>query len=103
MGQETEVAPREGLPPCQRKAAVFEDRAAGFWEYPLCDSCKHRSTFRFGVGAVLAETWEESQYHPPHRSPWGIYAPIQLVTDDKAEAEAAWEKAERWVRTGELE
>jgi hypothetical protein len=27
---------------------------------------------------------------------------FHVDTDDEAEAEAAWEKAERWVRTGEM-
>lgn len=94
-------APREGLPPCMR-VARFDERAATFHD----NSCG-QSLFpaaRFIVSWGVPAEWGKDV--------WGVHsdlAPLPVrgrftknETDDPTQAEAAWERAEHFVRTGEL-
>lgn len=99
-------APREGiegsLPKCM-KVAVFEGRRA-LWVSR--DGCGKTHDYHF-VHAITAGpicNWEPHTDHPCV-IPWCRRKDlaVDLEPRDSPEAEAAWEKAERWVRTGELE
>jgi hypothetical protein len=48
---------------------------------------------------------DDGDWHPGSRYQLGDYCKSVLIvwTDDPAEAEVAWERAERWVRTGVLD
>lgn len=89
---------REGLPPCVRMA-VFNERAVMLIDREGCQG-DHGLGVRFGVRLGDIDHWAESVTHPGPKLPW---VPIATLTDDPEEAEAAFERGERWVRTGELD
>lgn len=89
-------APGEGLPPCLRLVS-FDGRVACLAE--PCRVC--------GRTQWLVQTGTMSRVVPFPRHPgtYSLRGPRgrQLEFDDPAEAEAAFERAERWVRTGVLD
>ncbi len=97
-------APGEGPPPCQR-FVLFDGRVASHIDTSLCDE-DHKDKFRFFVIAGMGDG-DERDDMPHDDCPVGrgaIRNPVvRLSTDDPAEAEAAFERGERWVRTGELD
>ena len=88
-------APREGLPPCIR-IAIFDGRLAV--EHHACNS-DNRSFIKRSSPYV----WGDSPIHVGFKGPFGNPFEDLDLPDDPAEAEAAWERAERWVRTGVLD
>jgi hypothetical protein len=97
-----EAPPREGLPPCVTKSVSFDGRFAAFQE--PCDICGARDRREWMVSAYPVERMVESLRHRGYWYPGGFEKgmTVDVITDDPAEAEAAWERAEEWVRTGEL-
>lgn len=99
------TAPREGLdsglPKCIR-LAVLDDRTAHFIDKDACGQ-KHwwQTRFRVGAGPVV-EYREYSGHGCKVPGLPAALAVVHLKTDDPTEAEAAWVKAEHFVRTGEL-
>lgn len=92
--------PREGLPPCAR-LALFENRVACIDDRSICD---HPGA-RFVIRAGRDPEPHASFYHPECKAFTITESAcvLELDTDDPAEAEAAFERGERWVRTGELD
>lgn len=100
--------PREGLPPCWRGVARFDDREATWHDEERCE---------YGHGelnVVLAGAFKDYIKGFFYRSgdcSGGLIAdgypkypiPIHIRTNDPAEAEAAFKRGEYFVRTGELE
>ena len=92
-------APREGLPPCVRRSAVLDGRQAIFHSASLCQikgENIHETKYKVTAGTADGELTD----HPPFR--WVQFDGPWLETDNPTEAEAAWERAEHWVRTAEL-
>ena len=101
----SEPAPREGLPLCVR-LVVFEGRAVGLHDRKAgCDCVGYADSFRFALVASRVEGMADCDVTPERAIPlWCLGDPaLKLGTDDPAEAEAADERGERWVRTGELD
>lgn len=98
--ERTAEAPREGLPPCI-KLASFDDRAAIHHE--RCGDTPF-NTHRYLVRWGSPDRWDKSPNHGGAVLPWSpLDLATTMATNDPAEAEAAWERAERWVRTGVLD
>ena len=97
-------APGEGPPPCQR-FVLFDGRVASHIDTSLCDE-DHKDEYRFYVIAGM-DDGDMRDGMPHDDCPVGRGAlrtlVVRLSTDDPAAAEAAWERAERWVRTGMLD
>ncbi len=89
--------PREGLPPCLR-FAIFEDRVACLGE--PCARCGREGWVvqRGGLGQRRAFHNHEGTFSFASKG-----SRNQLDFSNRAEAAAAWERAERWVRTGVLD
>ncbi len=90
-------APREGLPPCYTRVAVFEGRQATWHSEVPCENPRHSGHFVLagtGCGTDASETPLLQQVE---------FSVLHVVTDDPAEAEAAFERGERWVRTKVLD
>ncbi len=94
---------REGLPPCQSVAALGDRRAS------LVDSavCGREHSFQedfhwrfFVLAGNKAELCEEKMHG--YRTFWVSNLVMDLVTDDPAEAQAAFARGAEWVRTGVL-
>lgn len=94
--------PREGLPPCLRYA-VFEDRRAIM--HLSCPEHRNPESRYYHIACGPLERVAFDYQHGGRQIyyPWGNIKNIITLTDDPAEAEAAWERAQEWVRTGELE
>lgn len=97
--------PREGLegslPACLR-IITFGDKAAIFHGLPC--PLKTPTQYKFSITAGPFDEWATSTVHPETVTPVGWSSQLfHADTDDPAEAEAAWEKAARLVRTGALE
>lgn len=102
MAPDVVAPPREGLPPCLRmarfdeRAATFHDKSCGAIRFP-----EERFTVSWGTPTKWGEDLLGIHTGIP---PVPIGGQVTKVnTDDPTEAEVAWEKAERWVRTGELD
>ena len=97
-------APREGLPPCIKRFALFENRLAVLEDDAICGHSRSRGRFLVSAGqADLSRSEPGSSRHPEWKR-WRItHSVMDLETDDPAEAAAAWQRAERWVRTGVLD
>lgn len=88
--------PREGLPPCV-KIVVHEERAILLIDSEAC-SADHGLGVRFGIRRGHIEKWDKSLTHPEApKTPW---VPIETLTDDPDEAQAAFERGAEYVRTG---
>ena len=97
--------PREGLPPCVT-VAFYDGRRACMIDASLCDigSSGHHMSTRFYVNAGHDEGPLAIDIHSEFPLVgYGVSGGFSIVTDDPAEAEAAFERGERWVRTGELD
>ena len=96
-------APGEGLPPCIRRLTIIDDRQACWHDMAVCPRPvpdKYRCVITAGHrGPVKAE---DDCTNGAVRMLWPPCGLLE-ATDDPAEAEAAWERAERWVRTGVLD
>lgn len=94
--------PREGLPPCIVRLAIFEGNQACWHDMKLCPlpvptddrhviTAGRRSIDReeddCTNGAVMLVAWP---------------AVVDEGTDDPAAAQAAFDKGAEWVRTGEM-
>ena len=94
-------APREGLPPCVT-IAVFDGRMATKVDAAApCPYEHYPQRFAIGAGTVLGRSSDANNSH--RFQTWDTTPVLIVLTDDPAEAEAAWERAERWVLTGELD
>lgn len=97
---------REGLPPCMKRRVEFEDRLAGLGDWEACGADHNRAIrpSRYEVQAGYAGQLAVATTSHPGISIRGMQLPtiFKLFTNDRAEAEAAWLRAEEWVRTGEL-
>lgn len=94
--------PREGLPPCL-SLAIFDGRGASLRDSAACDA-DHSGAPRFWITGGRVKPCDCPTGHRIHPEvKWHYFGgSIGTVnTDDPAEAEAAWERAERWVRTGD--
>ena len=95
--------PREGLPPCV-KLSRLDNRYASLRNSSLCDG-HHKGQLRFWVmGGDVGAPATRDEAHPDLSWSWhvGVYCGVFLETDDPAEAEAAYGRAQRYVLTGEL-
>lgn len=92
---------REGLPPCLPRVAVGNGLRASLYDAHLCG---HDDTsLRFHVFVARFLYWEKDDDHPECKVPWSTEGNLfSQSTDDLAEAKAAYEQAEVYVRTGEL-
>ncbi|KKM63646.1 hypothetical protein LCGC14_1509320 [marine sediment metagenome] len=101
VGPDVRVSPlREDSPPCLR-LAVRGDRVAYFEDFSLCPAATWGSP-RFAVEAGALVGWGSDFLHPGRQSPRFGERVLEEVTDDPAEAKAAYARACEWVRTGEL-
>ncbi len=91
-------APAEGLPPCL-SMAIFEGRVVTFHDRS-CEAA--RAPDRFAVAWGKPKHWDKdpSVAHGdcPPMPVGGVVE--KLLTDDPAEARAAFERGAEWVRTG---
>ncbi len=94
--------PREGLPPCLVRAARFDGRIAWWATIGRCEC----------VGAdpnPPAHRVLHGQHGPTPKDgrdkwlcrDWFIVGKLPFMTDDPAEAQAAFERGAEWVRTGQ--
>ena len=100
-------APREETPPCQR-FVLFDGRAASLIDKSLCDGHHGPFGLEFRFYFIAGYFTEGGSDLTPHKDyPTGVgrleHPVVRGGTSDPAEAEAAWERAERWVRTGVLD
>ncbi len=96
----SETEPREGLPPCILKTAMAGERQATLHKKSLCstgDPLLHDAEYKVAAGTASGTLSD----HPPFR--WIEFDGPWAETDDPDEAEGIFIRAERWVRTGELE
>lgn len=95
--------PREGLPPCIRRLAIIGDSQACWHDMTKCPK-PVPTTYRYVISAGQRGPVrvEDDCTNGAVRMVWPPFGPLE-ATDDSAEAEAAWERAERWVRTGKLD
>ena len=77
------------------KAIMFDGRLA-MW-HTACES-QAESFIEWGE----PKGWWPSKTHVGYLTPFGGMPQDIDLPDDPTEAKAAWERAERWVRTGEL-
>jgi hypothetical protein len=97
----TVAPPREGLPPCIRQA-VCDERVATLYD-ARCECSKGFSVItRYCVVAGPLSRYSEAASHPNTRLARVCDTVLHFDTDSASEAEAAWARAEQWVRTGEL-
>jgi len=96
------VSDRGDLPACWVAQSRFDGRVASWHD---CDLCEYEPagalcpTRYFVVAAILTAG---THPHPHPGSAWCTDVYLDLNTDDEAEAEAAYARAEEWVRTGVL-
>jgi hypothetical protein len=89
---------REGLPPCFKGFAEFEGRRASLHQKSLCTfSCTQEGEFLVAPGRIMGRI----EGHPHSNWLTGNLGGV-LLTDDPAEAQAAFERGAEWVRTGEM-
>jgi len=94
------VSDRGDLPACWVAQSRFDGRVASWHD---CDLCEYEPagalclTRYFVVAAIPT-----ADAHPHPGSAWCDTVYMDLHTDDRAEAEAAYARAEEWVRTGVL-
>ncbi len=90
---------REGLPPCIVRAAVFDGRQATWHDGVKCKSPDHDPAQAVLAGMVNKKIAECTSLL--RRVAFRGLA-VRIRTDDPAAAEAAYERAEVYVRVGEL-
>ena len=87
------------LPPCLSQT-VFDGRVASMWSR---DACGHEGDVAFYVSAGPHDGLFTPVGHPETRAHGNASSSEQWPgTDDPDEARAAYERAQEWVRTGEL-
>ena len=99
----------ETLPPCCRHV-VFSGRVAALTDVskcppdePLDEMHEKQSTRFYVVAGLVGETRWELAHRPQWSNVGGAGAKVVFVlTDDEAEARAAYERAAEWVRTGAM-
>jgi hypothetical protein len=98
----TTTPPREGLPPCIHRSAILDDRQASWHKTALCkEPCRISVANLVSAGRrnghLVLNDCSNGTFSMTARP-----AAVRTYTDSPAEAEAAWTRAEHWVRTGEL-
>ena len=95
-----DTAPAEGLPPCVSLVRL-DNRMAALVDYAVC---KHVNSFRFSAMASYVNDEERlpNGFWHPEFPPWQARdVAMDILTDDPAEAQAAFERGAKWARTGE--
>lgn len=96
------TAPREGLPPCVRNVAIFENRQVTLHERELCpDPAIQTDVKSFRVCAGHRGV-RRNPYHDTDITSLRDPMSLEVTTNDPAEAQAAFAKGAEWVRTGIL-
>ncbi len=102
---ESPPPPREGLPPCV-KVGLYADRVVVLYDRSCeCGQLFDPALPRYCSMAGPVSSYSDSRGHPDHRVPHIMFGTeaLHLDTDDEAEAAAAYERGERYVRTGVLD
>jgi hypothetical protein len=98
-----DTSPREGLPSCLSMVA-FEERATTLRDRAADCGNVHEGERFYVASGILAPCDGQHAHTPPggsHILPW-CYLSFNpaVLTDDQAEAQAAFERGAEWVRTG---
>ena len=87
---------REGLPPCMLRYARFGESVAFLHDYTTCEfRTFYTPLMRYGI--ATGNHWNGQGFHP-----FGVAEKTITFVDNKAEAQAAFERGAEWVRTGEM-
>ncbi len=99
--------PREGLPPNERMPAclsvvMFDGRGTSMRDNAIDCGVDHSAPrFYVNSGAIVPCTCEGGHNSHPINWHYGLPAGPKSLTDDPAEAKAAFERGREYVRTGE--
>ena len=89
----SEAPAREGVPPCVRMT-LFDDRVATLADR---NQCGHGWSRRYFINAGVILVRERQGKSHPEFLDYSRDPVFQMVTDDEAEAEAAYGRAQEWV------
>lgn len=91
----------EGLPPCVRRLAVYDGRVC-HWHDAHSPTCPDQDFDGkcYSISGAPATTFTD-RHQPSIPTCYEDEVEWEYLTDDPAEARAAFERGAEWVRTGE--